>query len=112
MKSIPTLTKKQFERQLAHLTEAAVRPASKGARAFVSVEPGRPHRVQIRVKAAPRYRQAVLDLLVPGRAWMQQLLAVWPCNIFVAIEPADRPRLLEGGQIAFDLQMTGVNVTA
>lgn len=112
MKSIPTLTKKQFERQLARITERAVRPASKGARAFVTVATGRPHRVQIRVKAAPRYRQAVLDLLAPGRAWMQQLLAVWPCNVFVAIEPPDRPRLLEGGELAFDLQMTGVNVAA
>jgi hypothetical protein len=110
MKSIPTLTKKQFEMQLAAITRAAVRPASKGARVQVAVTSGRPHRVQIRVMAVPRHRQAVLDLLRPGRTWMQALLAVWPCNVFVAIEPPDRPRLLEGGQIAFDLQMTGVNI--
>lgn len=112
MKSIPTLTKKQLERQLAHITEAAVRPASKGARAFVTVTPGRPHAVQIRVKAAPRYRAAVLENLQQGRAWMQQVLAVWPCNVFVAIEPPGMPRLLESGQIGLDLQMTGVNVEA
>lgn len=106
----PLLTKKQFEQQLAAITDAAVRPASKGARATVTVTPGRPHRVQIRIKAVIKHREAVVEQLRSGHAWTRELLKVWPCNIFVAIEPTGLPRLLESGQIALDLQMTGIHV--
>lgn len=107
-----TLTKKQFESQLAAITDAAVRPASKGARATVTVTPGRPHQVQIRIKAVIKHREAVVERLRSGRAWTAELVKVWPKNVFVGIEPTGRPRLLESGQIALDLQMTGINVEA
>lgn len=106
----PTLTKKQFERVLAEITEAAVRPVSKGARASVTVTPGRPHAVQIRIKAVIKHREAVVAQLRSGRVWTAELVKVWPKNVFVGIEPAGRPRLLESGQVGLDLQMTGITV--
>lgn len=105
-----TLTRKQFERHLAEITNAATRPVSKGARASVTVTAGRPHRVSIRVRAVASHRPAVLERLRGGRAWTEQLVRVWPCDVFVGMEPAGMPRLLESGEIAMEMQITGVPV--
>lgn len=106
----PALTRKQLQQRLVEITQAAVQPLTKGARAVATVTPGRPHRATIRVRAAERYRQAVLDRLRSGRAWTEQMLRVWPVNVFVAIETAGLPRLLEDGQIQMELQLAGITV--
>jgi hypothetical protein len=105
-----TLTKKQFEQHIAAIVNEAVRPVSKGARAFVTVEPGRPHRVHVSIKAVVAHREGIVARLRSGRPLVEALLKVWPKNVFAVVSPGGEPRLLESGQVALDLQLAGIAV--
>lgn len=106
-----TYTRKQFETLLARITETAVRPVARGARATVTVQPGRPHKVAIRVKAVIKQRPLILETLRTGITWTQELVREWPTGVFVGIEPPGAARLLDSGQVALDLQMAGLEIT-